>query len=124
MADLSPRRLISSKSLLSFVGVDFLDPFLHRVEVIIRKSKSNIKRYGVIFTCLTTRPIHLQVAYDLDTTSFIQALRRFIARRGQVIEIVSNNGTSFIGGERELQETIQAWNNEQINYFLLQKGIS
>ena len=66
----------------------------------------------------------MEVAYNLDTSSFIQALRRFVARRGQVTEIVSDNGTNFIGGERELREAIQAWNNEQISDFLLQKGIS
>ena len=118
MADLPPRRLTPNKPPFSSVGVDFFGPFL------TRKGRSNSKRYGVIFTCLTTRAIHLEVAYNLDTSSFIQALRRFVARRGQVTEIVSDNGTNFIGGERELREAIQAWNNEQINDFLLQKGIS
>ena len=40
----------------------------------------------------------------------------------QVTEVVSNNGTNFIGGERKLREAIQVWNNEQISDFLLQKG--
>ena len=118
MADLPPRRLTPNKPPFSSAGVDFFGPFL------TRKGRSNSKRYGVIFTCLTTRAIHLEVAYNLDSSSFIQALRRFVARRGQVTEIVSDNGTNFIGGERELREAIQAWNNEQINDFLLQKGIS
>ena len=118
MADLSPRRLTPNKPPFSSVGVDFFGPFL------TRKGRSNSKRYGVIFTCLTTRAIYLEVAYNLDTSSFIQALRRFVARRGQVTEIVSDNGTNFIEGERELREAIQAWNNEQISDFLLQKGIS
>ena len=117
MADLPPRRLTPNKPPFSSVGVNFFGPFL------TRKGRSNSKRYGVIFTCLTTRAIHLEVAYNLDTSSFIQALRRFVARRGQVTEIVSDNGTNFIG-ERKLREAIQAWNNEQINDFLLQKGIS
>ena len=117
MADLPPRRLTPNKPPFSFVGVDFFGPFL------IRKGRSNTKRYGVIFACLTTRSIHLEVAYNLDTSSFIQTLRRFVTRRGQVTEIVSDNGTNFIGGERELREAIQAWNNEQISDFLLQKGI-
>ena len=89
-----------------------------------RKGRSNTKRYGVIFTCLTTRSIHLEVAYNLDISFFTQALRRFVARRGQVTEMVSDNGTNFIGGERELRETIQAWKNEPISDFLLEKGIS
>ena len=117
MADLPPRRLTPNKP-FSSVGVDFFGPFL------TRKGRSNTKRHGIIFTCLATRSIHLEVAYNLDTSSFIQALRRFVARRGQVTEIASDNGTNFIGEKRELREAIQAWNNEQISDFLLQKGIS
>ena len=118
MADLPSRRLIPNIPPFSFVGVNFFRPFL------TRKGRSNIKRYGVIFTCLTTRSIHLEVAYNLDTYSFIQVLWRFVPRRGQVIKIVSDNGTNLIGGERELQKEIQTWNNERISDFLSQKGIS
>lgn len=40
--------------------------------------------------------------HSLDTDSFVLALRRFIARRGQVKEMRSDNGRNFIGGEKEL----------------------
>lgn len=60
---------------------------------------------------------------SLDTDSFINALRRFIARRGQVLEMQSDNGTNFHGAERELRQAIECWNQSQINNMLLQKGI-
>ena len=63
------------------------------------------------------------MAPSLDTDAFINALRRFMARRGQVREIRSDNGTNFIGGERELREAIRGWNQAQINGVLLQKEI-
>lgn len=59
----------------------------------------------------------------MDTDSFVNALRRFIARRGQVQEIRSDNGTNFIGRERELRDAIKGWNQARINDVLLQKEI-
>lgn len=82
-----------------------------------------MKRYGVIFTCLAIRAVHIEVAASLDTDSFVNALRRFIARRGQIKEMRSDNGRNFVGAERELWEAIEVWNQAQINDFLLQKNI-
>ena len=82
-----------------------------------------MKRYGVIFTCLTIRAVHIEVASSLDTDSFINALRRFIARRGQIKELRSDNGTNFIGAERELRRAVEGWNLEKINDVLSLKGI-
>ncbi|XP_034530056.1 uncharacterized protein LOC117805434 [Notolabrus celidotus] len=53
----------------------------------------------------------------------ITVKRRFVARRGQVLELRSDNGTNFVGAERELREAIGKWNHAQINDVLLQKGI-
>lgn len=82
-----------------------------------------MKRYGVIFTCLAIRAVHIEVASSLDTDSFINALCRFIARRGQVKELRSDNGTNFVGDQRELKEAIESWNQIQIHNTLLQRGI-
>lgn len=72
------------------VGVDYFGPFE------VRCGRSLIKKYGVIFTCLAVRAVHIELASSLDTDLCINALRRFIARRGQVEEIRSDNGTNFI----------------------------
>jgi len=99
------------------VGINYFGPFL------VRQRRSLIKRYGAIFTCLAVRTVHLEVSHSLDTDSFILALRRFIAHRGQLKEIRSDNGTNFIGGERELRVMIESWNQAKIHDTLLQKGI-
>ena len=52
-----------------------------------------------------TRAVHIEVASDLSTDFFINALRRFIARKGQPDEIFSDNGTNFVGAERILRIT-------------------
>ena len=56
--------------------MDMFGPFT------IKCCRTELKRYGIIFTCLASRTVHLEVANTMDTDSFIQALRRFIARRG------------------------------------------
>ncbi len=117
MADLPQDRVTPDKPPFTYVGVDCFGPFE------VKRGRSVVKRYGVIFTCLNIRAVHLEIATSLDTDSFIHALRRFIARRGQVIEMRSDNGTNFVGGQRELQDALKTWNQNQINSFLLQKGI-
>ena len=117
MADLPMDRVSVEEPPFSHVGVDYFGPFE------IKRGRSLVKRYGVIFTCLAIRAVHIEVASSLDTDSFIHALRRFIARRGQVQELRSDNGTNFVGAERELRQALEGWNLEQINDVLSLKGI-
>ena len=81
MADLPLDRVSPDEPPFTNVGVDYFGPFG------VKRGRSVVKRYGVTFTCLATRAIHLEMASSLDTDSFIHALRRFIARRGQVKEL-------------------------------------
>ena len=89
----------------------------------VRRGRTTVKRYGILFTCLAVRAVHIEVGHSLDTDSFIHALRRFIARRGQPQCIRSDNGSNFVRGEKELREAIQEWNQQKIHDFLLAKNI-
>ncbi|KAL4008773.1 hypothetical protein ACER0C_002625 [Sarotherodon galilaeus] len=117
MADLPQNRVTPDEPPFTRTGVDYFGPFE------VKRGRSTMKRYGVIFTCLAIRAVHLEVAASLDTDSSINALRRFIARRGQVVELRSDNGTNFVGAERELTKAIQEWNTCKIESTLTQKGI-
>ena len=117
MADLPAARITPDKPPFTNTGIDYFGPFL------VKLKRSLVKRYGVIFTCLAVRAVHIEVASSLETDTFILALRRFIARRGQVKRMYSDNGTNLAGGERELRESIKLWNNEKIHQLLLQKEI-
>jgi len=116
MANLPEDRVCLSEPPFSHVGVNCFGPLL------VRRG-SAVKRYGVLFTCLQVRAVHIEVAHSLDTDSFIHTLRRFIARRGQPQRIRSDNGSNFVRGEKELQEAIQDWNQQKIHDFLLAKNI-
>ena len=118
MAELPEARLQIGEPPFSQSGVDYFGPLNVRV------GRSTIKRYGCLFTCLTTRAIHLELAIDLTTSSFINALRRFVARRGPVKGLYSDNGTNFVGCKRTLKEAIEQWNQTQIHVHLRQQGIN
>ena len=89
MGDLPSDRVTPDKPPFSFVGVDCFGPFM------VKRGRSLVKRYGVIFTCLTIRAIHIEVVQSMDTDSFVNSLRRFMARRGKPEIIRSDNGTNF-----------------------------
>lgn len=61
---------------------------------------------------MSCRAVHVELAHSLSSDSFIQALRRFICRRGQVVSITSDNGTNFIGAQQELNSSIDEWNKK------------
>jgi len=117
MGDLPKDRVTPNEAPFTRVGVDYFGPFL------VKRARSELKRYGCIFTCLSTRAIHLEVSHSLETNSFINALQRFIARRGEPVEIRSDNGTNFTGAQLELRRALEQWNQAQIDDFLRKKEI-
>ena len=82
--------------------VDYFEPILVRNSKRTRFTSGHNKRYGVVFTCLTTRTTYFELARDLSADSFILPLKRFIARRGQSKVIYSDNGSNFRRAEKEL----------------------
>ena len=117
MASLPEDRITPSKQPFTDVGVDCFGPFL------VRRGRAAAQRYGVLFTCLAIRAVHIEVVNSMDTESFINALRRFISRRGRSEEIRSDNGGNFVKGEKELLEALQQWNQAQIQEYLLQHDV-
>ncbi len=75
MADLPTDRL-SAEPPFTNVGLDVFGPW----SVSARKTRdAESKRWAVLFTCLNIRAIHIEVIEYLNTSSFINALRRFLA---------------------------------------------
>ena len=80
------------------------------------------KHYGVVFTCPNTRAVHLELAVDCSTMEFLQVLRKFFLIRGQPAVVMSDNGTQFVGAERELREMVTGWDKKQLQEFCADYG--
>ena len=117
MADLPKERIVPDLPPFTNVGVDYFGP------VEIKRGRATCKRYGVLFTCMASRAVHLEVAHSLETDACINAIRRFISRRGQVVSLRSDNGTNFIGAKRELREAVGELNHERIQGALISAGV-
>ena len=84
----------------TYVVVDYFGPFFIRIR------RSDVPRYGVLFTCMMSRAVHLEVSDSLDTSSFINALRRFTAIRGPIRLLRSDRGSNFVGAKNEFDREI------------------
>jgi hypothetical protein len=87
----------------SHVMLDLFGPYQVRGEV---QKRTSGKAYGVIFTDLAMRAVHIEAVFGYDTSSFLLALSRFVSLRGWPDTIYSDQGSQLIGAERELKE---AW---------------
>ena len=102
MADLAKDRCIEAPTFTHF-GVDLFGLF------VIWERRSDLKLYCALFTCFASRAVQVEVTNAVDTDSFIQALRRFIARRGAEWFIRSGNGSNFVGASSESKKGL--WRN-------------
>ena len=64
----------------------------------------------VIFACMTTRAIHLELVNDKTSDAFLMAFRRFASLRGHPNVCWSDCGTNFVGAQSYLKEITQSWN--------------
>jgi len=101
MADLPPDRVMTSQPAFYNVGIDMFGPFY------VKLNRSEVKRYVCIYTCMSTRAVHLEKTSAMDTDAFINSFRRFQARRGRPVKVYSDNGTNFVGGKAEMHRAQQ-----------------
>ena len=115
MANLPDDRLEPAPP-FTFCAVDYFGPWY------VKEGRRELKRYGVLFTCLTSRAVHLEVASSLSTDSFLSAYRRFVGRRGPVRQLRSDQGTNFVGAKDELQQALSTMENEKIRQELVKRN--
>ena len=116
MSDLPRERLAFKEPPFSNTGIDYFGPFFVSVK------RSTEKRWGFLFTCLTTRAVHFEVVPSMDTSSCVMGIERFCARRGIPSVIWSDNGTNFVASEKELLSNINIWNQQVLSESLVKKG--
>ena len=83
------------------------------------EGRKEVKNYVALFTCVASRAVHLEVSKSFETDSFLDALRRFICKRGPVRQLRSDQGTNFIGEKRELREALPSMDQGKISAEML-----
>ena len=102
----------------SWTGVDYMGP------IMVRQGRNTLKRYISVFTCMASRAVHLEVANSLDTSSFLMAFHRFVGGRGKPAMVLSDNGTNFVGAERELKDALKSWDINALQSDMLKLQIT
>ena len=115
MADLLYCRVAEAPP-FTFCAVDMFGP------LIMKQSRSQVKHYGAMLTCMSCPAVHVEITHSLDIDSFMLALRRLIVRRGNVQTILSDNGNNFIGSENELRRALEKMNMEKLQSFMQASG--
>ena len=114
-----------SKVLPSFAVtcMDLFGPYEIRDDCVKRGPRVVKKVYGVIFTCPSTRTIHLDIAIDYSTEAVLHTIRRLMAIRGDVKQIISDPGTQLVGASKELSEWRHGWNDDQLVRFGAERSL-
>jgi len=105
-----PAERITPSPPFTAVATDCFGPF------VVKQQRKEVKRYGVLFTCLASRAIHIEVVDDLSTDAFINALRCFIAIRGPIRKLYSDRGTNFVGAANEFSAAKVFANNQNFEW--------
>ena len=103
-----PERCQPGETPFTYVELDLFGPFY------VRLGRSTVKRYGCVFTCFTTRAIHLEKLDSLETGTFINGFVCFLARRGYPAKLWSDNGTNLVGAQTELAKALRQLDREKV----------
>ncbi|XP_067305911.1 uncharacterized protein [Pseudorasbora parva] len=110
MADLPEERMEMTPP-FTYCGIDCFGPFY------VKEARKELKKYGLIFTCMCSRAIHIEMLDDLTTDAFINALRGFIAIRGHVRQLRCDQGTNFVGARGEFMNAMKNMDHEQLKEY-------
>ena len=111
MADLPHERTTLAPP-FTYTGMDVFGLFC------IKEGCKELKRWELIFTCLSSHSMHLETLDSMTTDSFLNAFRRFISHRGKVRELRSDQGTNFIGAKNEPAAPLKGLDTTSLKQYL------
>ncbi|XP_055622150.1 uncharacterized protein LOC129765752 [Toxorhynchites rutilus septentrionalis] len=119
-----PYNRVTANEVFACTGVDYCGPLYLKPS---HRRAASQKVYVCVFVCFSTKAVHLELAGDLSTNTFLMALDRFMYRRNKPYHIYSDNGTNFIGAKNVLHELYSRLQtgpeNDKISKYLAQDGI-
>lgn len=87
-------------------GLDYAGPV--QIRSMSGRGIDSRKAYIAILVCMATRAVQLEVVEGYSTPAFLETFSRFCARRGLPETVYSDNGTTFVGADRELTLAFRA----------------
>nr|XP_022910028.1 uncharacterized protein LOC111421117 [Onthophagus taurus] len=87
-------------------GIDYAGPF--QLRSMRGRGAKMYKGYLIVFVCMTTSAVHLEITSDYTTAGFLAAFKRFSGRRGIPSCIYSDCGTNLVGADKELRAMFSA----------------
>ena len=102
MADLPSFRVTTANKPFHISGTDFLGPILYR------QNRSDCKAWGLLFTCLSTPCLHVEIVAGFDLNNFLLAFSGFTNLRGHVETVYSDNGSTFCAAADVLPKLIDS----------------
>ena len=103
-----------------YCAVDLFGPLVIRDTV---KKRTHGKGYGVLFNCLVSRAVYIDLAEGYDVGSFMMVLRRFVSLRGYPRKMISDAGTQLVAAGKELKAIVHSWEWDNIKKFGKQEGM-
>ena len=102
MSDLPPTRTSAYKKPFFHCGLDYFGPF------IFIQGGSQRKAWGLLFTCMSSRALHVELVTSLSLSEFVLAFNRFSNLRGPVSKIYSYNGPIFQAASKSLPSLLES----------------
>ena len=85
----------------TYTGVDFTGALY------VKDGSQEVKVYLCLFTCATTRAVHLEIVQDLTADTFMLAFRKFAGRRSLPRMMISDNGSTYLSAAEELKSMME-----------------
>lgn len=102
-------------------GLDYAGPFNCRHG---NSRTTFTKCYAVVFVCMATKAVHLEVAEDLSSQGFLDVFDRFISRRGLPKTMYCDNGTAFTGAARVMANDLEKWRTKDVQERIASHGVT
>jgi hypothetical protein len=112
-----PKGRVAIGNLWFQTGCDILGP------VLIKIGRSQVKRYIMGLVSFTVKAVHFEILPDLTVQSFLNAMRRFIARRSRPQKLITDNAGTFSAGVREINDMQELYNSSGVEHYMRENEI-
>ena len=105
----------------TYTALDLFGPFKIKDKV---KKRTTEKAYGIIFKCLGTRAVYIDISPDYSFEKFLMVLQGFVSMRGNPSKIFSDNGSQLVAASGELKKMVNNLDKKKFTGLWMHRRIS